>query len=179
MWNYWYTSLCILYKRGAIVNSLNISYMETVSFEITKLDVCDYLDSNYTTIKINQISDKSEAELEKIKVEVASKLQELEKEKTVISKSFCWVVITVFSIFCVITILNDIVKLFFHLKNSYSNWNIKIKNKITLETTKNMNVEGSGIMLRQVIEKSKALSNHRYFQKPRDKVSREKKMVRN
>ena len=37
------------------------------------------------------------------------------------------------------------------------------------EETKNMNEEGGRIMLRQVIEKGKALSNHRYFQKRRGK----------
>ena len=72
---------------------------------------------------------KQKITLERIKTEVAAKLEELEKEKEAlikIAKSFAWLASLVILIFFLIFFLNDSQRLFCYLKEK-SVWVIKKK----------------------------------------------------
>ena len=108
-----------MYKSRIVVNALNISFNESVSINITNLELCDRLDLNHTEMKMARMNNKTNANVLKIKTELAAKLNELEKEKKLIlqtAKSLGWVALFVVLILFLFFSLNDAIRLYRYVK---------------------------------------------------------------
>ena len=63
--------------RKVLNNITKESYNETIEFNITSLEECDHLDSNYVEMKAYQITNAAETKVETIKTELDTKLKDV------------------------------------------------------------------------------------------------------
>ena len=160
-----------MYKSRIVVNALNISFNESVSINITNLELCDRLDLNHTEMKMARMNNKTNANVLKIKTELAAKLNELEKEKKLIlqtAKSLGWVALFVVLILFLFFSLNDAIRLYRYHKEISSKHLKKMETKSNPETFMGIGVGENGNVFKQVIDKDIVLFNHPYFQKLRN-----------
>ena len=72
---------------------INFSYVELVRFDISNLGDCDKLDFNYIVLKQNEMKNDTSLKIEKLKVELESKLKKIEAQKASLimtATSFGW-----------------------------------------------------------------------------------------
>ncbi len=171
MWNSWYTIRCVMFKTRKVLNNFtNVSYIEIKEFNITSLEECDCLDSNYTEMKANKINDITKNTIQTINNLLVKKLNELENKKAVViqtATSLSWLALLVALVFILLIILNDLHKLFCFLKES-SFLKSKREKKNFPKTVKNINENEKGNVFKEVVAKDKYLFNHSYFQKRRN-----------
>ncbi len=74
-WNSWYTVFCYLDKKRVFNNS----FTETIRINITNLEFCDRLDSNYALIKSRKITSDAEIEITMRKADIAAKIKQIER----------------------------------------------------------------------------------------------------
>jgi hypothetical protein len=85
---------CYLDKRRI----LNYSFTETIRINITNLEFCDRLDSNYSLFKSRKITSDAEKEVNMRKADIAAKIKQIEKDSEVVkiaSISFTWFAILI------------------------------------------------------------------------------------
>ena len=138
--------------------------MKVFRYNISCLDECDLLDSNYVAIKASRIKNETNAKVETIKKEFNIKLSQIEKQKAIEIKaasSFSWLAILMICLVFLINVLIDFQKLICYLKKYYSVKNIL--NKVTPQKTERSSCNEQKSVFRQVVEREKNLMNHAYF----------------
>ena len=162
-WSSWYTVYCYLEKSRLINGS-----KEVFRYNISSLEECDRLDSNYVASKVNRIKNETNAKVETIKKELNIKLAQSEKENAIVIKSatsFGWLAILVICLVFLINSFIDLQKLICYLKKYYC---VKKRlKKVTPQKTEKGSSNQQSVF-RQVVEKEKNLLNHAYFQKRRE-----------
>ncbi len=147
----------MIFKTRKVLNNItNVSYTVIAEFNITNLEECDRLDSNYTEMKAIQINNKTKNTIQTINNVLAKKLNELEKEKAVLTKtatSLSWLALVVASGFILIIILSDLHKLFSFLKENSSFLNRKRENKINPPIIAIINKKERENVFKQVVKK--------------------------
>ena len=96
--------------------------MKVFRSNISSLEACDLLDSNYVANKANRIINETVAKVETIKKELNIKLYQIEKEKAIVIKSatsFGWLAVLVICLVFLINGLFDLQKLICYLKKYY------------------------------------------------------------
>ena len=96
--------------------------VEVFRYNISSLEECDRLDSNYVASKVNRIKNETNAKVETIKKELNIKLDQIDKEKANVIKaatSFGWLAALVISLVFLIYGLLDLQKFICYLKKYY------------------------------------------------------------
>ena len=91
-------------------------------YNISSLEDCDRVYSNYLADKVKMIKKETVAQVTTIKKELNIKLDQIEKENSIVIKvatSFSWLAILVISLVFIINALSDIQKLIRYLKKNY------------------------------------------------------------
>jgi hypothetical protein len=162
----------VIFKTRKVLNIItNVSFIEIAEYNKVSFEACDRLDSNYTEMKAIQINNKTKNTIQTINNVLAKKLNELEKEKAVLTKtatSLSWLALLVASGFILITILNDLHKLFCFLKENSSFLNRKREKNKKPQTIERINKSARENVFKKVMAKDKHLFNHSYFQKRRN-----------
>ena len=143
--------------------------MEVFRYNISSLEECDRLDSNYVASKVNRMKNETNAKVETIKKELNIKLDQIDKEKANVIKiatGFGWLAILVICLVFLIIGLIDCQKLISYLKKYYCV--TKILNKVTPQKKEKPSSNEQKSVFRQFVEKEKNLLNHVYFQKRRE-----------
>ena len=143
--------------------------MEVFRYNISSLEECDRLDSNYVASKVNRIKNETNAKVETIKKELNIKLDQIDKEKANVIKaatSFGWLAILVVCLVFLINGLIDCQKLISYL-NKYYCVNKRL-NEVTPQKKEKPSSNEQKSVFRQVVVKEKNLLNHAYFQKRRE-----------
>jgi hypothetical protein len=107
---------CVLEKR----RHFNSTYVEKVSINISNLEHCDRLDSQYTAFKTDVIKNETEANIEIIKTDLTTKIKQIERNKAETirtAKCFGWLAIVMMILMFLINVLIDSQKLILYLKN--------------------------------------------------------------
>ena len=139
-----------------------------VRYNISSLEECDRLDSNYTLMKLEKIKKDDERTIKKIKEELVVKLAKNEKEKEILyllAVSFGWLAVLMICLVFLINGFLDLQKLICYIKKYYCIQTIL--NKVTPQKTEKSTPHEQISVFRQVVEKEKNLLNHAYFQKRR------------
>jgi hypothetical protein len=160
-WNLWYSIHCVLEKKRKLINGT----IETLSINITNLELCDNLDPYYTMIKSKQIKEIIAVEVQQIKTDVDKKLNKLENQNIVFTKvaySFSWLAILVIFLIILIFVLNDMFRLISFLKKSYSNRPMKRQSKMIIPEIVVLK-EAKMNHFKQVCEKEKKLFNKQSY----------------
>ena len=131
-------------------------------YNVSSLEECDRIDSNYVASKVNRIKNETNAQVETIKKEFNIKLDQIEKEKTIAIKAaagFGWISILMICLVFLVNGLLDLQKFICYLKNDFC---VKKRlNKVTPEQNEQK------IVFIQVVEQKMNHSYHAYFQKRR------------
>jgi hypothetical protein len=165
-WNSWYTVYYYFDKRRI----LNYSFTETIRINITNLEFCDRLDSNYSLFKSRKITSDAEKEVNMRKADIAAKIKQIEKDSEVVkiaSISFTWFAILIISVFFLILIINDLFKLVAFMKKHHCSLNVKIEKRMNKKILGDSKLKEKENLFKQVIEKDKYLFQHPYYQKIR------------
>ena len=165
-WNSWYTVYCYFDKRRI----LNYSFTETIRLNITNLEFCDRLDSNYSLFKSRKITSDAEKEVNMRKSDIASKIKQIEKDSEVVkiaSISFTWFAILIISVFFLILIINDLFKLVVFIRKQHCSPKIQIQKTINNRIPEDSKLKEKENIFKQVIEQDKYLFQHPYYQKIR------------
>ena len=105
-------------EKSRIVNS----NFEVVRVNISSLEECDRLDSNYIASKVNRIKNETNAKVETINKNWNVKLDQIEKENANVIKaatSFGWLAILMICLIFLINGFLDFQKLICYLKKYY------------------------------------------------------------
>ena len=165
-WSSWYTVYCYVEKSRLINGSVKV-----FRYNISSLEECDRIDSNYVSNKANRIINETDAKVETIKKELNIKLDQIEKEKAIEIKaatSFTLLAILMICLVFLINILIDFQKLICYLKKYYCLK--KILNKVTPEKAENSSSNEQKSVFIQVVEQKMNHSYHAYFQKRKLKL---------
>ena len=91
-------------------------------YNLSSLEECDRLESNYTLMKLKKIKQDEELTIKKIKEELAAKLEKIEKDKEIqiqVATSFGWLAILMICLVFLINGFLDLQKLICYLKKYY------------------------------------------------------------